>query len=345
MASSKRPSADGNREAKQRKSSDTSDQGRPLKSDASDQGHRKEVVQRASTKEVFLMFPGLMGVLHNTRSSMAGKFRDWVYKLAFTLVLGTEKQMKEIMGVLCKIGKTFLQAFMKLVSNDLACIYLVDIAKRVGDAKIYKFGRSGKMKDRFYNHSSFGDGTLLDTIIFAPINMLSEAETILKQSIAAEARYNYEEVEEFDTLNDADRKATEPNDADRKATELIKLTNEDRTAVRTIMRTIADKYNGSMTIQASKHDDEIKELKYAHQTDIDGLKSTYELSIKDLKCAIAVFKEQMETANERVRTTELRYEKQMEIEKLRLEKQMESEKQRLEIERQRLEIAQLKAAA
>lgn len=57
---------------------------------------------------------------------------------------------------------------MKLVPNDLACIYLVDTTMRERKSKVYEFGRSGKIKDRFYNHSNaFGPGTLLDTVIFS----------------------------------------------------------------------------------------------------------------------------------------------------------------------------------
>lgn len=119
----------------------------------------------------------------------------------------------------------------QLHMNDLACIYLVDTTMRDGDATVYKFGRSGKIKDRFYDHHfTFGAGTLLDTIIFVPGDKLSETETILRNSVSKENQFRYD-----------------------KAEELVILDNADYNAVRTIMQTIADKYNGSMTIQVSKH--------------------------------------------------------------------------------------------
>ncbi|KAF1314281.1 hypothetical protein FI667_g16798, partial [Globisporangium splendens] len=280
---------------KQRADSDPSDQGHLQKSDTSLQEHHS--VQRASTKEIFLTFSGLMHALHNTRSPVAEEFRGWVYKQVFTLAYGTVEQKKEMLSTLCKIDKTFLQAFMKLVPNDLACIYLVDTTIRDGDAKVYKFGRSGKIKDRFYDHHfTFGAGTLLDTVIFVPADTLSEAETILRKSIIDETHFRYDKTAELVTLNNADRKA-----------------------VRTVMQTIADKYNGSMTIQASKHAEEIKDLKHVHKTQVDDLKHvhkvqtndlkyTYELRVKDLECVVAVFEKQMETVTERMRVEELRLE-------------------------------------
>lgn len=117
---------------------------------------------------------------------------------------------------------------------------------------------------------------------------------ILRKSIIDEIRFRYDKTQELVTLNNADRKA-----------------------VRTIMQTIADKYNGSMTIQASKHVEEIKDLKYAHKfqlddlkhahtAQLDDLKSTYELRVKDLESVIAVFEKQMETEKLRLENVKLK---------------------------------------
>ncbi|GAB9475257.1 hypothetical protein Gpo141_00012359 [Globisporangium polare] len=299
--------------------SDTSDEGHPRDSDTPPQ---ERVPKRTynQSQEIFLTFSGLMHALHNTRSPVAEEFRGWVYKQVFTLAYGTVTQKKEMLQTLCKIDKSFLQAFMKLVPSNLACIYLVDTTMREGDAKVYKFGRSGKIKNRFYDHhNAFGAGTLLDTVIFVPADALSEAETILRKSLIPEIQFRYDTTRELVTLTDVNRKA-----------------------VRTIMQTIADKYNGSMAIQASKHEEEIKDLKHAHMVEVGDLKHARATEVSDLKHARATEVSDLKHAS----TTEVGDLKcTFELRVKDLERIVEVFERRMETEALRLENAKLVAAS
>lgn len=165
------------------------------------------------------------------------------------------------------------RTFMQPASSDIACLYLINTAKREGDATVYK------IEDRFDDEfPSYGVGALLDTVILVPVEKLSEAKVCLHHSIANEACFSYDKENEEITLDSADRKA-----------------------LRAVMQTIANKCNGSLMIQASVHQREMKDQEFK-----------YELRIKDLERVVAVFEVQKEIEKQRL-------EKQMEIEKLRLE--------------------------
>lgn len=63
-----------------------------------------------------------------------------------------------MLATLCKIDKAFLKAFVKLVLNDLACIYLVDTMIRDGYATVYKFGRSGNISNTSTSSRGYTQG-------------------------------------------------------------------------------------------------------------------------------------------------------------------------------------------
>ncbi|KAK1928954.1 Uncharacterized protein P3T76_015594 [Phytophthora citrophthora] len=255
------------------------DQGYPRDSDTSLQEHDHPSPQEQkrtyhNSHEVFLTFAGLMHALHSTRSPVANEFRDWVYKKVFALAYGTVEQKQEMLSTLCKVDKSFLQAFMKLIPNDLACLYLVDTTMRGDGKKVFKFGRSEKVKERFYKHSSaFGDGVILDTVIFVPSDYLSEAETLLKEALREDDHFTF-----------------------NKEQELILLDTESYKSVRSIMQTIADKYNGSMAIQAEVHTREIKEQEHKYKLHAKDSEHEYKLRIKDLESMIEVLKERIQNA-------------------------------------------------
>ncbi|KAK1929342.1 Uncharacterized protein P3T76_015096 [Phytophthora citrophthora] len=255
------------------------DQGHPRDSDTSLQEHDHPSPQEQkrtyhNSHEVFLTFAGLMHALHSTRSPVANEFRDWVYKKVFALAYGTVEQKQEMLSTLCKVDKSFLQAFMKLIPNDLACLYLVDTTMRGDGKKVFKFGRSEKVKERFYKHSSaFGDGVILDTVIFVPSDYLSEAETLLKEALREDDHFTF-----------------------NKEQELILLDTESYKSVRSIMQTIADKYNGSMAIQAEVHTREIKEQEHKYKLHAKDSEHEYKLRIKDLESMIEVLKERIQNA-------------------------------------------------
>jgi hypothetical protein len=150
---------------------------------------------------VFLTFDGLMHALHGTQTAVAKEFRKWVYTQVFAIAYGTPAQKKAMVKQLCRVDKIFLEAFMKLVPNDIACLYLVKKEMREGDKKVFKLGRSEQLKERFYKLS---DGTLLDTVVFVPHDCLSEAEALLNHSISEDLRFAYDKARELLLLDSSD---------------------------------------------------------------------------------------------------------------------------------------------
>ncbi|KAG6946312.1 hypothetical protein JG687_00016786 [Phytophthora cactorum] len=163
-------------------------------------------------RELFLTFGGPMHALHSTRTQVATEFRKWVYTQVFAIAYGTPAQKRAM-----------------IVPSDISCLYLIDTTEREDGKKVYKFGRSKKLKERFYQHSAtFGDKIVLDTIVFVPQKCLSEAEALLNHSIAEDLRFHLDE-----------------------ARELLLLDPDGYKVIRTIMQTVADRYNGSMALHAT----------------------------------------------------------------------------------------------
>ncbi|KAG4225269.1 hypothetical protein PC116_g26294 [Phytophthora cactorum] len=156
-------------------------------------------------RELFLTFGGPMHALHSTRTQVATEFRKWVYTQVFAI------------------------AFPEIVPSDISCLYLIDTTEREDGKKVYKCGRSKKLKERFYQHSAtFGDKIVLDTIVFVPQKCLSEAEALLNHSIAEDLRFHLDE-----------------------ARELLLLDPDGYKVIRTIKQKGADRYNGSMALHAT----------------------------------------------------------------------------------------------
>ncbi|OWY97948.1 hypothetical protein PHMEG_00031404 [Phytophthora megakarya] len=221
---------------------------------------------------VIPLYQNTTNTLHD--QNKPNEFRDWVYKQVFVLAYGTVTQKQEMLSTLCKVDKSFLQAFMKLVPNDLACLYLVDTTMRENGKKVFKSGRSKKVKERFYKHdSAFGDGTILDTVVFVPCDCISEAETLLKQALREGDHFAF-----------------------NKEQELIILDAESYKSVRSIMRMIADRYNGSMAIQAEVHARELKEQEQRYKVHMKEQENGYKFRIKDLESMIEVLKERIQNA-------------------------------------------------
>ncbi|KAF1786331.1 hypothetical protein GQ600_22130 [Phytophthora cactorum] len=132
-------------------------------------------------RELFLTFGGPMHALHSTRTQVATEFRKWVYTQVFAIAYGTPAQKRAM-----------------IVPSDISCLYLIDTTEREDGKKVYKFGRSKKLKERFYQHSAtFGDKIVLDTIVFVPQKCLSEAEALLNHSIAEDLRFHLDEAREL----------------------------------------------------------------------------------------------------------------------------------------------------
>ncbi|CAK4615175.1 hypothetical protein AeNC1_006767 [Aphanomyces euteiches] len=129
-----------------------------------------------------------------------------------------------------------MEAFMKLVPNGIACLYLIDTNQCEDGKRVFKFGRTWNVKDRFYNHAStFGDDRWLDMLVLVPLNMLSGAETQFKRTIADMFRYPSQELLVVDT-----------NGYD---------------VIRECLVTVADTYNGNFAVHLYSLDSKVKEVK------------------------------------------------------------------------------------
>lgn len=107
--------------------------------------------------------------------------------------------------------------------------------------------------------------------------MLSAAETLLRNSIMKENRFRY-----------------------NGSTELVLVDADGLKAMRTIMQTISDYFNGTMAVASSQHDKEISDLTHA-----------YELRVKDLERIVAVFEdfrnEELRIENARLKAASIRF--------------------------------------
>ncbi|KAH9150571.1 hypothetical protein LEN26_004052 [Aphanomyces euteiches] len=211
--------------------------------------------------QVFLTFGSLMHALHVSVSNPVIKeCRTWINRRIFEILYGNGLLKKKLVSELCKIDKAFLQAFMQLVPNEIACVYLVDTSMVDGQKKIYKFGRSMDMEGRFYNHGAeFDPNTaILDSIILVPIDQLAHAEMELEKMIKNDWRYDW-----------------------KNKTELSSLNEQEHQNVRDMFRVLSDKYNGSLSIQINEHESQMNEIKWKHELQIQGLQHENEM----LRCS------------------------------------------------------------
>ncbi|CAK4635894.1 unnamed protein product, partial [Aphanomyces euteiches] len=139
---------------------------------------------------------------------------------------------------LCRVDKSFMEAFMKLVPNGIAYIYLVDTNQCEDDKRVFKFGRTTNVKDRFYSHaSSFGDDCRLDTLVLVPLNILSAAKTQFKRMIADMFRCPSGNTQE-----------------------LLVLDTDGYNVIRECMQTVADTYNGNLALHSHILDSKVKQV-------------------------------------------------------------------------------------
>ncbi|KAG9400274.1 hypothetical protein AC1031_011199 [Aphanomyces cochlioides] len=186
----------------------------------------------------FLTFLGLMHALRSTRSQVADQFRSWIYEHVFAMAFGTVEDKKAMVKQLCRVDKAFIQGFMTLIPTNIACIYLVDTGQHQDSKRVFKFGRTGSIKERFYDHASaFGDKCELDTLVLVPANLLSKAETEFNGMITDELRYK-----------------------SGKSKELLLLDRDGRNTIRGYMRKVANKYNGSLTENSLISDKKVKDI-------------------------------------------------------------------------------------
>eukprot|EP00644_Phytophthora_capsici_P009586 jgi/Phyca11/18264/fgenesh1_pg.PHYCAscaffold_35_\ len=145
--------------------------------------------------------------------------------------------MVTLVTQLCKVDKTFLNAFLKLVPNPYRATAPYGHHEARGDRTVYKFGYTSNKKKRFGKQDAeFGTSALLDTVVFIPSDKLSGTEKRISDSLSGEDCLKYSPAKELD--------------------------KEQRKCVRKIMQTIVELYHGSMLVLESEHEKQIAQIIY-----------------------------------------------------------------------------------
>jgi hypothetical protein len=156
-----------------------------------------------------------------------------------------------------------------------ACVYLLETSIKSFEKKgipkrVYKFGCSKSMKIT-YDH-----GSAIDTLIFLPVNYLSEAETKLKHTLGK--KYTHEDSTE---------------------TELLLLSDDERNTVRNAMRTVGETFYGETVV----HTHQLEMLKKDHELEMSNKDQVLITAKKDVEVAkkdVEVAKKDVEVAKKDV---------------------------------------------
>lgn len=206
--------------------------------------------------EVYLTYAGLMRVLEVSRSGLGYKFKTWIDEVVFTASWGTQEQKIITFKRVLNVDAEHLRCIMSKSPTNISCLYLIDIDREDQGRKVFKYGFTDNAQRRFKEHTRrYEDAARLDTLILIPVLDLSKAETDFKHSVSR-------------CLFEADGE-----------TELISLCSEGYINIKTILRTISEKYTGNMATQIAHYESEIKDLRHAYQLKMQELLGR--LAIKD----------------------------------------------------------------
>lgn len=210
--------------------------------------------QESTNKELYVSYDGLMKIIMNSRTGIAYQFKKYIDEIVFASCWGTKEQKVEVCKKILNIDAEQLKAIMSKSPADLCCLYLIDIKKTEdNDTKLFKYGFTDNIKRRFNEHiKTFGDNITLNKFILIPKNMLSKAETELKNCIS-----NY----------------SIPHN---ESTEIINLNKNSHGNIKNIFKIISDKYCGEHKDLINEYEKEITE--YKHQLELHK----QELEKKDL---------------------------------------------------------------
>jgi hypothetical protein len=138
-----------------------------------------------------------------------------------------------------------------------ACVYLLETSIKSFEKKgipkrVYKFGCSKSMD------IAYGHGSAIDTLIFLPVNYLSEAETKLKHTLGE--KYTHEDGTE---------------------TELLLLSDDERNTVRNAIRTVGETFYGETVV----HTHQLEMLKKDHKLELSKKDQELITAKKDVELA------------------------------------------------------------
>lgn len=230
------------------------------------------IVSNQQSKEMYLTYEGLMRVIIVSRSGIGHKFKTWIDDIVFAAAFGTKEQKIEVSKKILNVDADHLRSIMGKCPLDIKCIYLIDIKVNDGNKKVFKYGFTDNVQRRFKEHmKTYGENISLESFVFIPTLSLSKAESEFKNSIS---RYRF------------------PAEQER---ELISLCEESVVNVKTIFKTISEKYTGNMKEQIIYFENQMKDL--THQ---------FDLKIKDKDMEVIEWKHKYQMKSKDVELLELR---------------------------------------
>lgn len=206
-------------------------------------------------KEMFITYTGLRQIIDRSRSTIARTFKKWIDEIVFSALWGTKEQKIETFKKVLNVDADHLKAIMSKSPTAITCLYLIDIGIADNGKKVFKYGLTNDASRRFREHMKhYGDHIKMDTFILVPAVSLSAAEAEFKKSVS---RYQY--------TKDSEQ-------------ELISVCDEAYRNVKTIFKTISDKYTGNISNQLLVFEMQMNELKMENLK----LSMTIDLKNKDI---------------------------------------------------------------
>jgi hypothetical protein len=170
----------------------------------------------------------------------------WSDDVLFAFSFGTVEQKLKVLAESLDMEVDHLKAIISKTSNDISCIYLIDV-KLTNDTNkkpIYKYGFTKHLSRRMYEHKrKYGDNIELVYWALVPEQFLSDAETKIRDSLKPQA-YTFKPSEK----------------------ELICLNGDDLKAAISMYDVVSKKYQGSATEIKHYYEDKIKDAK--HETEL-----------------------------------------------------------------------------
>ncbi len=215
------------------------------KSDANSEAD-DEPKKRQRSKELYFTYIGLKHLIEASRSGVAYKFKSWLDDVLFAVSFGTVDQKAKALARSFDMEVDHLKAIISKTSNDISCIYLIDV-KLTNDTNkkpIYKYGFTKHLSRRMYEHKrKYGDNIELVYWALVPEQFLSDAETKIRDSLKPQAY------------------TSKPSEK-----ELICLNDDDLKAAISMYDVVSKKYQGSATEIKHYYEDKIKDAK--HETEL-----------------------------------------------------------------------------
>ncbi len=178
----------------------------------------------------------------------------WSDDVLFAFSFGTVEQKLKVLARSFDMEVDHLKAMMSKTSNDISCLYLIDIKQMDGDRHIYKYGYTKHLNKRMYQHKrKYGDNIELVQWVMVPEQFLSQAETKIRDSSLI---YSFKKEGEQ---------------------ELISMDDNELKSLLVSYETIAQRYQGSAENIKTYFENIIKDTK--HEASMQVLKANHEVEL------------------------------------------------------------------